>query len=80
MYKRQLFDEFAAATGANAKDLSSFEGLARLSKQYYDWTDSLTPDIEGDGKAFFTADDWFNVAEEMCIRDRYSNSPSTRDS
>ena len=58
-----LFDEFAAATGANAKDLSSFEGLARLSKQYYDWTDSLTPDIEGDGKAFFTADDWFNVAE-----------------
>ena len=30
---------------------------------YYDWTDAKTPDIPGDGKMFFTADSWFNVAQ-----------------
>ena len=32
-----LFNEFAAATGASADDLATFEGIARLSKSYYDW-------------------------------------------
>lgn len=58
-----LFDEFAAATGADAAQLSTFEGLASLSRQYYEWTDSQTPDIPGDGKDFFASDAWFNVAE-----------------
>ena len=40
-----------------------FEGIAALSKMYYDWTDAKTPDIPGDGKMFFTADSWFNVAQ-----------------
>ena len=70
-----LFDRFAAETGAKQEQLATFEGIAALSKMYYDWTDAKTPDIPGDGKMFFTADSWFNVAQagmkqlEMCIRD-----------
>lgn len=48
-----LFDEFSAATGASMDDLATFEGIARLSEQYYEWC----------GKQFYTADSWFNVAE-----------------
>lgn len=49
-----LFDEFAAATGADAADLSTFEGLSELSRMYYEWSG---------GKQFYAADSWFNVAE-----------------
>ena len=48
-----LFDKFAAATGAKQEDLASFEGIAKLSKQYYQWC----------GKQFYAADSWFNFAE-----------------
>lgn len=58
-----LFDRFAAETGAKQEQLATFEGIAALSKMYYDWTDAKTPDIPGDGKMFFTADSWFNVAQ-----------------
>ena len=49
-----LFDKFAAATGAKQEDLATFEGIARLSKQYYEWSG---------GKQFYAADSWFNFAE-----------------
>ena len=58
-----LFDAFAAETGAKAEQLSTFEGIAELSRLYYEWTDGQTPDIPGDGKQFYAADSWFNVAE-----------------
>lgn len=58
-----LFDAFAADTGANEDNLSTFEGLSELAKAYYDWTDAKTPDVENDGKQFFSSDAWFNVAE-----------------
>lgn len=58
-----LFDRFSKATGASPDKLSTFEGIAELSSLYYAWTDALTPDIPNDGKAFFTADSWFNLAE-----------------
>ena len=48
-----LFDKFAAATGAKQEDLATFEGIAKLSKQYYQWC----------GKQFYAADSWFNFAE-----------------
>lgn len=57
-----LFDDFAAATGADMRGLVSFEGIAELSRLYYDWTDGKTPEVRGDGKQFYSADDWFNVA------------------
>ena len=49
-----LFDRFAAETGASADMLSTFEGLAELSKMYYEWSG---------GKQFYAADSWFNFAE-----------------
>ncbi len=58
-----IFDKFAAATGASVDKLSTFEGLAELSLSYYAWTDAQTPDIPEDGKQFYAADSWFNVAE-----------------
>lgn len=58
-----LFDAFSAETGADAGELSTFEGIARLAKRYYDWTDAKTPEIPNDGKQFYSSDAWFNVAE-----------------
>ena len=49
-----LFDRFAAETGASADMLSTFEGIAELSKMYYEWSV---------GKQFYAADSWFNFAE-----------------
>ncbi|QNL43532.1 extracellular solute-binding protein [Oscillibacter hominis] len=49
-----LFDRFAAETGAKVEQLSTFEGLAELSRLYYGWSG---------GKQFYSADSWFNVAE-----------------
>ena len=58
-----LFDRFAAETGVSVDLLATFEGLAELSEKYYAWTDAQTPDIPNDGKQFYAADSWFNVAE-----------------
>ncbi len=58
-----LFDKFATATGASMADFATFEGIASLSARYYEWTDAQTPDIPNDGKQFYAADSWFNVAE-----------------
>lgn len=58
-----LFDAFAAETGASAEQLSTFEGIAQLAKQYYEWTDAKTPDTSNDGKHFYSSDAWFNMAE-----------------
>jgi len=58
-----LFDKFATETGVSIENLSTFEGIAELSEKYYSWTDSMTPNKKNDGKYFFTADSWFNVAE-----------------
>lgn len=49
-----LFDRFAADTGVSAEQLSTFEGIAELSKLYYEWSG---------GKQFYAADSWFNFAE-----------------
>jgi multiple sugar transport system substrate-binding protein len=57
-----FFDRFSAACGVGIESLSTFEGLASAAADYYRWTDGLTPDIPGDGKTFFTADSWFNIA------------------
>lgn len=58
-----LFDRFAAATGVTLERLSTFEGLADAAQKYYDWTDAQTPGIPGDGKAFYAADSWVNLAQ-----------------
>lgn len=47
---------FADATGAQYSDFSTIEGLTATAQRYYEWTDSLTPDVPNDGKAFYGRD------------------------
>lgn len=54
------WDSFAAATGADEGKLATWEGVAALAEEYYLWTDSLTPDVAEDGKAFFGRDAFAN--------------------
>ena len=49
------FAPFAKAKGVTHEDLKTFEGITRVSKLYYEWTDSQTPEPH-DGKAFFGRD------------------------
>lgn len=60
---RTLFDRFSVATGITLDSLGTFEGIAEAAIKYYQWTDSLTPNKANDGKAFYTADSWFNIAQ-----------------
>ncbi len=53
-FNQTLFDEFADATGADINKVATFEGLAELAREYYEWSG---------GKQFFAADAWFNLAE-----------------
>lgn len=55
MLNKTDWDKFAAATGAKTEDLATMEGLTKVAKAYYEWTDSLT-DTPNDGKAFFGRD------------------------
>ncbi len=45
-----------ANPGYDESVFETWESLVEVSMRYYDWTDSLTPDIEGDGKAFIAFD------------------------
>lgn len=54
------FEPFAQATGADKGQLATWEGLVKLAKAYYEWTDAQTPDVSGDGKAFFGRDAFAN--------------------
>ena len=40
--------------------LSTTEGIVDVARQYYEWTDSLTPDVPDDGKAFYGRDSMSN--------------------
>lgn len=53
------WDKFAAATGADADQLKTIEGVTETAEAYYNWTDSLTAE-PGDGKAFFGRDSMAN--------------------
>ena len=50
------WEPFAAATGASLESLATMEGVAATAQAYYEWTDSLTPDVLEDGKAFYGRD------------------------
>ncbi len=56
MINKTDWESFAAATGADLEDLSTIEGVASTARVYYEWTDSLTPDVPGDGRAFYGRD------------------------
>ena len=52
MINKTDWEPFAAATGASLDSLKTVEGVVATAKAYYEWTDSLTPDVPNDGKAF----------------------------
>lgn len=61
MLNKTEWDSFAEATGASAEDMRTVEGITDTSRKYYEWTDSLTPDIAGDGKALYGRDALANM-------------------
>lgn len=74
---KTLFDRFSAATGVKMTDLTTWEGLFDASVKYYRWTDSLTPDVENDGKNMFVHDYPFNylqVGVESLGQDFFNNN------
>lgn len=56
MLNKTDWETFAAATGASLDDLRTIEGVTATAQAYYEWTDDLTPDVPGDGKAFYGRD------------------------
>lgn len=56
MVNKTDWEPFAAATGVSLDDLKTIEGVVSTAQSYYEWTDSLTPDVPGDGMAFYGRD------------------------
>lgn len=81
---KTLFDRFAKDTRASLSELATWEGLYRTSSAYADWTDSLTPDVPNDGKAFLANDYPFHyfqvgvqsLGESFFDGDKFSFSPA----
>lgn len=56
MVNKTDWEPFAQATGTSLEDLRTMEGVTAAARAYYEWTDGLTPDVPGDGKAFYGRD------------------------
>ncbi len=56
MLNKEDWEKFAEATGADTSQLSTIEGVTKTAEDYYNWTDSLTPDVPNDGHAFYGRD------------------------
>lgn len=56
MINKTDWEPFAAATGATLEDLKTLEGVTATAQKYYEWTDAQTPEVPGDGKAFYGRD------------------------
>ena len=76
------WQKFADATGASFDDLKTIEGLAETAEKYYNYTDSLTPDVENDGKSFYGRDSLANymsigakqLGAEFFLKDENNNT------
>ncbi len=61
---RTDWDPFARAAGVSLDDLADMEGVVAVAQAYYEYTDSLTPDVANDGRAFYGRDsmaNYFNI-------------------
>jgi multiple sugar transport system substrate-binding protein len=67
MLNKTYFDRFTAATGITTDALGTIEGIAETAEAYYNWTDSLTPNLPDDGSGFFGRD---AVANMMIIESK----------
>lgn len=53
------FEKFVDDTSADINEFATWEGVTRIAKEYYDWTDSKTDELN-DGKALFGIDSLAN--------------------
>ena len=60
MINKTDWESFAKGRGITYSDLLTIEGVCKVAKQYYEYTDALTPDIPNDGKAFYGRDSMSN--------------------
>ncbi len=60
MLNKTDWEPFAEATGATLDEMATTEGITKVAQEYYEWTDSLTPDVPDDGKAFYGRDSMSN--------------------
>lgn len=56
MINKTDWEPFAEAAGVSLEDLKTMEGVTAAAQAYYEWTDALTPDVPGDGRAFYGRD------------------------
>lgn len=56
MINKTDWEPFAEATGLSLEDLKTMEGVTAAAQAYYEWTDSQTPHVPEDGKAFYGRD------------------------
>lgn len=54
------WEPFAKAMKVTTDDLKTTEGITKVAKKYYEWTDAKTPNIPNDGKAFYGRDSMSN--------------------
>ncbi len=59
LVNKTVWDQFAAETGVTVEQLATWEGLADVSRRYYEWTDAQT-DAPDDGQPFFGRDAFAN--------------------
>ena len=62
---KTIFSKFMKEANVSYNDLHTFEGILKIAKKYYIWTDEQTPDIKNDGKTFITYDSLFNLAQTI---------------
>lgn len=60
MINKTDWESFAKDTGVTLDDLATTEGVTEVAERYYNWTDSQTPDVRDDGKAFYGRDSMSN--------------------
>ena len=60
MIDKTDWEPFAEATGCTLDQLDTIEGVVDVAEKYYTWTDSQTPDVPDDGKAFYGRDSMSN--------------------
>lgn len=60
MINKTDWEPFAEATGVTLDQLATLEGVTEVAEAYYNWTDSQTPDVPDDGKAFYGRDSMAN--------------------
>lgn len=56
MINKTDWEPFAAATGITLESMETIEGVVAAAQAYYEWTDGLTPETPGDGKALYGRD------------------------